>query len=130
MIKVPRDIIILHVYHKWQSYDVWFLWYRARWTEFFVILDHVLLFYPTNNPKTQNFEKMKKQPGDSITLHMCTTNGNHMMYTSWNTERDGQNFLSFWTIFCPFTLLATQKLKILTNWKKLLEISSFYTIVP
>ena len=27
---------------------------------FFVILNHFLLFYPTNNPKTQNFEKMNK----------------------------------------------------------------------
>ena len=33
-----------HVYHKWQSYDVWFLKYRVRQTEFFVILDHFLPF--------------------------------------------------------------------------------------
>ena len=31
-----------------------------RQTEFFVIFGHFLPFYPTNNPKTQNFEKMKK----------------------------------------------------------------------
>ena len=40
------------------------------------------------------------------------------------------NFLSFWAIFCPFTLLTTQKIKILKFWKKHLEISSFYTSVP
>ena len=53
-----------------------------------------------------------------------------MMYSSWDIEHDGQNFLSFWTIFCPFTPLTTQKIKILKNWKKHLEISSFYTSVP
>ena len=42
----------------------------------------------------------------------------------------GQNFLSFWTIFCPFTLLTTQKIKSLKNWKKRLEILSFYICVP
>ena len=29
-----------------------------------------------------------------------------------------ENLLSFWTIFCPFTLLRTQKIKIFKNWKK------------
>ena len=60
-----------NVYHKWQSYDVWFLRYGVQWTE----------------------------------------------------------FLSFWTVSCPFTPLTTQKIKILKNWKKHLEISSFYTSV-
>ena len=47
MKKMTRDIIILHhVYHKWRSYDVWFLRYWMWRTEFFVILDHFLPFYP------------------------------------------------------------------------------------
>ena len=37
---------------------------------------------PPNNPKYQNFEKIKETPGDIITLHMCTVNYNHMMYGS------------------------------------------------
>ena len=41
-----------------------------------------------------------------------------------------QSLLSFLTIFCPFTLLTTQKFKILKKWKKSLKISSFYTCVP
>ena len=45
---------------------------------------------------------MKETPGDII-LHMCTTNDNHMMYSSWDIECEGQNFLSFWTIFYIFT---------------------------
>ena len=49
------------MYHKGHSYDVWFLRYGARQTEFFVILDHFLPFYLPNNPKNQNFEKMKKK---------------------------------------------------------------------
>ena len=49
-----------NVYHKWQSYDLWFLRYGARWTEFFFILDCLLPFYLSNNPKNQNFEKSEK----------------------------------------------------------------------
>ena len=45
-------------------------------------------------------------------------------------ECDGQNFLWFWAIFCPFTPLTTQKIKILKKWKNCLEILSFYTWVP
>ena len=61
-----------NVYQKWQSYDVWFLRYKAQRTEFFVMLDCFLPFYP----------------------------------------------------------LTTRKIKILKNWKKCLEILSFYTCVP
>ena len=78
------------------------IWNRWR-TESFVILDYFLPFYPPNNPKNQNFEKMKKEPRDITILHMNNINDNHMMYGSWDIERNGQDFLSFWTIFCPFT---------------------------
>ena len=53
---------------------------------------------------------------DSI-YNSCAINDNHMVYGSWDTERDGQNFLSFWTAFCTFTHLTTQKIKILKKWK-------------
>ena len=55
-------------------------------------------FYPPNNPKNF-FKKMKNTPEDIIILQMCTINDNHMMYGSWDMERDGQFFLSFWTVF-------------------------------
>ena len=62
---------------------------------------------------------------------MCTINENHMIYSSWNIRCDRQRFLSFWAIFCPFTLLTTQKIKTKKKkWKKHLEISSFYLCVP
>ena len=96
----------------------------------FVILDQFLPFYPAKNPKNQNFEKIKKSSGEITTWHMCTINDNHMMHDPWDMKRDGQNFLSFWTVFCSFTPLTTRKTKILKNWKKHLEISSFYTCIP
>ena len=92
--------------------------YQVWWTEFFVILNHFLPFYQPNNPKKQNLEKMKKMPEDIIILRMFTINHNHIMYCSWDMKCDEQNFLSFWTAFCPFTPLTTWKIKILKNWKK------------
>ena len=70
-----------NVYHTWKSYDVWFLRYGVRQTEFFVILDDFLPCYPTNNPINLNFVQIKKAPGDLI-LQMCTINENHMMHAS------------------------------------------------
>ena len=53
-----------------------------------------------------------------------------MMSCSWDMERHGQNVSEISsTIFCPFTLLIIQKIKILKNWKKCLNISSFYTSI-
>ena len=51
-------------------------------TEFFVIMDHFLPFYPPMDPENQNFEKMKKTLEDIIILQMCTINDSHMMYGS------------------------------------------------
>ena len=88
---------------------------RQNFLSFWTIFLH---FYPANNPKNQTFEKMKKPPGDIITLDVCIINNNHMMHGSWDIEHNGQNFLSFWTIFCPFSPLTTQKIKNLKKWKK------------
>ena len=38
-----------------------------------------------------------------LSFYTSTTNQNHMIYDSWDMERDRQNFFSFWTTFCPFT---------------------------
>ena len=119
-----------HVHHEWQSYDVQFLRYQAQRTVFFVILDHFLHFYPPNNSKNQNFEKMKKTPGDIITWHMRTINDNHMIYGSWDIKHDRHYFLSFWIIFCTFIPLTAQKIKILKKLKNHLEILSLYMCVP
>ena len=71
-------------------------------TECFIILGLFLLFYPSNNWKNQNFEKMTKTHGDIIILQLCNLNDNDIMYHCWD-EHSRQDFLWFWTIFCPFT---------------------------
>ena len=122
------DIIILHVYHKWKSYYVWFLRYRAWQTEFFVILDHFLPFYPPKKPQNQNFENMKKTPEDIIILCKCTKNHDHMLFCSWDMICDRCNYFSFWAIFYlyPSNSLKNENFK---QIKKRLEIS-FYTSAP
>ena len=127
MKKRSEDIIILQMCTKNDShmtYDSWHM--ECNRQDFFVILDQFLPFNLSNNLKDQNFEKMKKPPGDIIILHRRNINDDHIMYGSCDNKRDRQNYLPFWTIFCPFTPLTTQKIKILKNWKYQLEIS-FYT---
>ena len=60
-----------------------------------------------NNPKNQNFEKLKKTPGDIIILHKCSKNHDHMLSCSLDMARNGFNcYFSFWAIFGPFTSLT------------------------
>ena len=90
---------------------------------------HIGLFFALLPP--QQPEKMKKKPGDIIILHKCIKNHDHMLYFSRDIACDTYNcYLSFWAIFCPFTPLTVQKIKISKKRKKHLEISSFYTCVP
>ena len=42
-------------------------------TEFFVVLDCFLPFYPHNNPKNQNFEKMKKKNVEILSFYTSVT---------------------------------------------------------
>ena len=107
-----------HFHHKWQSYDVWFLRNGAQQTKCFVILDHFLPFNSPMDQENQNFQKIHNTPEDIIILQMRTINDSHMMCGSWDMKCNRQNFLSFWVIFCPFTLLTSQKIKILKKWKK------------
>ena len=86
---------------------------------------------PPSNPENQNFFKNeKKTPGDIIILHKYTLNDNHMIYGSWDVKCNRQDFFvildhdrcnfyfSFWAIFCPFTHLTSQEMKISKNEKK------------
>ena len=109
------------IYGSWNTrYDRQFL---SFWTIF-------CPFSPLTNWKIKIL-KLKKIPGDLIISHICTINGNHMMYGSWDMEHHRENFLSFWTVFCPLLFtLWTQKIKILKKWKKYLKILSFYKCVP
>ena len=87
-----------HVHNKSRSYDVRFLRYKVQRTKFFVILGHFLPFDPPDNPKNQDFEKIRKTARDIIILHLCTTNDNHMMYGSWDMWQTSVTDI----IFCHF----------------------------
>ena len=101
MKKAPGDII-LYICTITDNHVMYGSWDMEHDRKNFGHLGTFLPFYPPNNLKNQNFEKMKKLAGDII-LHRCNINDNHMMYGSWDTKRDRHNFLSFWTSFCPFT---------------------------
>ena len=118
------------MYHKWQSYDVWFLRYWLQQTEFFVILDHFLPFYPQHTKKSKFWKNKKQALTDIIILHKFNKNHDHMLYCSLNMVHNGCNYyFSFWAIL-PFYPLTAQKIKTLKKWKETLEISSFYISVP
>ena len=61
MKKAPGYVIILHIYTKNLDHDVCFLRYGVQQRESVIILGQFLPFYPTNNPKNQNFEKIEKE---------------------------------------------------------------------
>ena len=71
---VPKIMIMIICYtvpEKWHVTHVIFIF--DFWL-FFALL-------PPNSPKNQNFEKIKKLPGDIIILHVCTKNHNHKTQT-------------------------------------------------
>ena len=103
-----------------------------------IIIFHFGLFFtlltptsPLTAQKMKTSQKWKKNPGGIIILHKCTKNHDHMLYCSWDMADDICNcYFLFWAIFCPFTALTGQKIKISKKWNKYLQISSFYTCVP
>ena len=91
--------------------------YRAKHTEIGNFRSLFALL-PPKDPKNQDFKKWGNLL--EISFYTCTKNHNHMIYGSWDMECNRQNVLSLWIVFCLFTLLWTQKIKILKN-KKILE---------
>ena len=65
------------------------------------VFGHFGSFFTPNNPENQNFEKMKKASGDVMILNLC------------NKKQDQMVYAILWAIFCPLTILTTQKVKIL-----------------
>ena len=113
MKKTLEDIIILQMFTLNDSHMIYgFSDIKCNRQNFFVILDCFLPFYPFNKPKNQDFEKLKKVPGDIIILHMCTKNHDHMLYCSLDMTHNGFNHFPFWAIFYTFTSLKAQKIKI------------------
>ena len=84
-----------------------------------------------NNPKNQNFEKMKQAPADIIIVHKCTKNHVHKLCCSWDKAHDRCNcyffILGYILPFKPPNSLKNENFK--KNEKKGLEISSFYISV-
>ena len=103
--------------HIWQSNDVCFLRYRVRRTKNFVILDHFLSNLPLENPKNQNFEKIKKKHQEILSFDTSVPKIRIICYTVpkiWRVAEYNWYFW-FWTIFCPF---GTWKIKISKKMKK------------
>ena len=64
-------------------------------------------------------------------LHKHTKNHDHMLYCSWDVVHDVNVIFHLAHMFCPFTHLTVQKIKILKKWKKKhLDVPAFYTCVP
>ena len=116
------------VYHKWKSYDVWFLRQGAQQTEFLVILGYFLSFTPCPLPPTRSpslttqiiktLKKSKKHLQISFGyLQICA-----------DMVRDGCNcYFSFWAILFLFTPLTAQKNE---KFKKMKNRSWDIIIVP
>ena len=96
----PGDIIILYLRAKNLDDMIYSSWY--------------IVWQTKNTGDNNHFTRVSK-----ITIIWGTV-------PEIRSETDIRNFLSFWTIFCPFTPLTTRKIKILKKRKQLLEIISFY----
>ena len=99
---IPEDIIILHMPTIIGSTT----------DRILVNLFRFLPLYPPNNPKNQNFEKIKNIWRYYYFAHVCHQWQYDMMYGSWDRECNRQNFLSLWTIFHSFTPLANWIIKL------------------
>ena len=124
-LKKCLEIFFLHMYtinEDYMMYDSWNIRHDRQ-----NFLSFCPIFCPFTAPWRPGKSKFWKI--EEI-LHMCTINDNHMVYGTWNMERDGQNFFSFWVIFCSFTPLTMTKITFLKKWKKHLEILSFCKCVP
>ena len=119
--KVKKKVFIhyhfAHVHHKWRSYDVWWDMVHDRQIFFFFFfhVEPFSPFYPTSDHnKNQNFEKMKKNWKYYHFTHVYhkwqSYDVQFPRYETWWTEF----FVTFddFFIFCYFTHLTTQKIKI------------------
>ena len=96
--------------------------------QFFVTLGYFLIFQSPDNPENQNFKVEKNTWRYHFThLHYKWQSCNvwFLKYGAHQTK-----FLLFWTVYCHFTSLSTQKIKIFKKWKKHLKTLSFYKYVP
>ena len=112
-----------------QSYDVWFLRCRVKQTEFFVVVDHFLPFYPPNNLKIKILKKQKKLSGDIIILYMYHKWQSYIWFLRYGAQQT--KFFVILDHFLPFSSTNNPKNKKLEKIaKKIVKVSLFYTSVP
>ena len=70
--KTPGDLITLNMCTINDYHIMYGSWDKECKKQFFIVLDHFLSFYPTNNLQNQNLKKKKKTLEHIIILHMCT----------------------------------------------------------
>ena len=104
--------------------------YKVQRTKFFVTKCHFLPFDLPNNPKNQNFEKMKQNTGDIIILHKCTINDNRLIYGSWDITTTDIIFFVILGHTLPFYPSNSWKNENFTKMKKEPGDIVFYTNVP
>ena len=141
-----------HVYQK----SMTIIWYtvsekRSETHKIFVILGYFLPFQSLGNLENQKFgvllpfyslttpiplkilkikilKKNEKTPGGFFLLYMHVYHKWRSYHNNfWNVRCDRQKCLSFWTIFFPFSLLKTWKIKIFTLKKTHGDIIILYT---
>ena len=104
--KTPGKITILQmctctIHENYMMYVSW-----VQWTEFYVILDHFLPFYPNNNTHKKKLKKWKKCLDICHVTHMYqkSWSNDHILNCSWDTRHDRCNFyFPFWDIFCCYS---------------------------
>ena len=107
---MPTDIILLYMHACMctinEDHKIYFSWnIRCNREKFFSFWAIFCPFSPLTTRKTKIL-KLKKTPGHIIMLHICTINDNHMIYGSWDMERNRKNFFShsgpFFALLPPY----------------------------
>ena len=104
------------MYHKWRSYDIWFLKYKLHRQK---LLSFWAIFCPFSPLTTWKIKILTLKKTHFRYYHFTQVQHKWQSYDVWFLRYQVRhNFLPLWTIFCPFNSLATQKFKILKKWKK------------
>ena len=123
--KTPEDIIILHICTINDNHMMYGSWNMECDRQFFVILDHFLPFYPPMDQENQNFRKNGKKYLNILSSYKHKWQSYDVWFLRYGVQ--WTEFFVILDVFCPFTPLTIQKIKILKKWKKNLEILPFYT---
>ena len=123
MKKTSGDVIVLHMCTKNPDHMMYGFSDMKRNRQFLVILGHFLPFYHTKNPKNQN--KTWRYHSTQVSQKSWSYAILFLRYGAWWMYC----CFSFWVIFSTVSPLTTQKIRILKNEKKHLDISSFYACV-